>query len=83
MAPSWSADAVGGVQPQSETAVWRQADKYKVPRLAFVSKMDRVGADFLRDAAQIAERLKGDAVPSSCPWAPKTAPEGVIDPWSR
>ena len=54
--------SVGGVEPQSET-VWRQATKYKVPRLAFVNKMDRVGADFLRVVRQIKERLGADAVP--------------------
>ncbi|MEG2963176.1 MAG: GTP-binding protein, partial [Janthinobacterium sp.] len=59
-------DAVGGVQPQSET-VWRQANKYRVPRIAFINKMDRVGADFLRVRQQIAERLKGVAVPIQLP----------------
>ena len=49
---SWSIDSVGGVQPQSET-VWRQANKYKVPRLAFVNKMDRVGADFFTRLRQM------------------------------
>jgi elongation factor G len=71
-------DAVGGVQPQSET-VWRQATKYKVPRLAFVNKMDRVGADFLRVQRQIAERLKGDAVPIQLPVGAEDHFEGVID----
>ncbi|NMK50520.1 elongation factor G [Achromobacter sp. Bel] len=71
-------DAVGGVQPQSET-VWRQANKYKVPRLAFVNKMDRVGADFLRVQRQIAERLKGDAVPIQLPVGAEDHFEGVID----
>src|SRR3982074_2645547 len=50
-------DAVGGVQPQSET-VWRQANKYHVPRIAFINKMDRVGSDFLRVERQIRDRLK-------------------------
>ena len=54
--------SVGGVEPQSET-VWRQANKYGVPRLAFVNKMDRAGADFLRVVAQIEERLKANPVP--------------------
>ncbi len=54
--------AVGGVQPQSET-VWRQAVKYKVPRIAFVNKMDRTGANFLRVVEQIKTRLKGNPVP--------------------
>ncbi len=71
-------DAVGGVQPQSET-VWRQANKYKVPRLAFVNKMDRVGADFLRVQRQIAERLNGDAVPIQLPVGAEDHFEGVID----
>ncbi|MFY1895672.1 elongation factor G [Achromobacter xylosoxidans] len=71
-------DAVGGVQPQSET-VWRQANKYRVPRLAFVNKMDRVGADFLRVQRQISERLKGDAVPVQLPVGVEDGFEGVID----
>jgi len=71
-------DAVGGVQPQSET-VWRQANKYKVPRLAFVNKMDRVGADFLRVQRQIAERLKGNAVPIQIPVGAEDHFQGVID----
>ncbi|WP_026639297.1 elongation factor G [Bordetella petrii] len=71
-------DAVGGVQPQSET-VWRQANKYGVPRLAFVNKMDRVGADFFRVQKQIAERLKGDAVPVQIPVGAEDHFQGVID----
>ena len=71
-------DAVGGVQPQSET-VWRQANKYGVPRLAFVNKMDRVGADFFRVQRQIAERLRGDAVPVQIPVGAEDGFEGVID----
>jgi len=71
-------DAVGGVQPQSET-VWRQANKYGVPRIAFVNKMDRVGADFFRVQRQIAERLKGDAVPVQIPVGAEDGFEGVID----
>src|SRR5947199_2490720 len=51
--------AVGGVEPQSET-VWRQADKYQVPRIAFVNKMDRAGADFLNVVAQVKERIHGN-----------------------
>jgi elongation factor G len=54
--------AVGGVEPQSET-VWRQADKYKVPRLAFINKMDRSGADFDRVVSMMSERLGANAVP--------------------
>jgi len=71
-------DAVGGVQPQSET-VWRQANKYGVPRIAFVNKMDRVGADFFRVQKQIAERLKGDAVPIQIPVGAEDHFQGVID----
>ncbi|KQP13710.1 elongation factor G [Pseudorhodoferax sp. Leaf267] len=71
-------DAVGGVQPQSET-VWRQANKYKVPRIAFVNKMDRVGADFLRVQRQISERLKGNAVPIQIPVGAEDDFHGVVD----
>jgi elongation factor G len=58
--------AVGGVEPQSET-VWRQMDKYKVPRIGFVNKMDRSGADFFKVVAQVKERLRGNAVPLVVP----------------
>ncbi|MCI2807470.1 elongation factor G [Eoetvoesiella caeni] len=71
-------DSVGGVQPQSET-VWRQANKYGVPRLAFVNKMDRVGADFLRVVQQIRERLKGVPVPVQLPVGTEDTFHGVID----
>lgn len=71
-------DAVGGVQPQSET-VWRQANKYKVPRIAFVNKMDRVGADFFRVREQIADRLKGVAVPIQVPIGAEDHFQGVVD----
>ncbi len=71
-------DAVGGVQPQSET-VWRQANKYKVPRIAFVNKMDRVGADFFRVQRQIGERLKGMAVPVQIPIGAEDHFQGVVD----
>jgi elongation factor G len=71
-------DAVGGVQPQSET-VWRQANKYKVPRIAFVNKMDRVGADFFRVREQVANRLKGVAVPIQVPLGAEDNFHGVID----
>ncbi|TWI69155.1 elongation factor G [Pseudoduganella lurida] len=71
-------DAVGGVQPQSET-VWRQANKYKVPRIAFVNKMDRVGADFLRVEQQIRDRLKGNPVPIQIPVGAEDHYQGVID----
>jgi len=71
-------DSVGGVQPQSET-VWRQANKYKVPRIAFVNKMDRVGADFFRVQKQIGERLKGVAVPIQIPIGAEEHFQGVVD----
>ena len=70
--------AVGGVQPQSET-VWRQANKYKVPRLAFVNKMDRTGADFFRVHDQMQSRLKANAVPVQVPIGSEEKFEGVID----
>jgi elongation factor G len=71
-------DAVGGVQPQSET-VWRQANKYRVPRLAFINKMDRVGADFFRVQEQIRTRLKGVAVPIQIPLGTEDDFHGVVD----
>ncbi|MBB3122122.1 elongation factor G [Pseudoduganella violacea] len=71
-------DSVGGVQPQSET-VWRQANKYKVPRIAFVNKMDRVGADFFRVQQQLRDRLKGVAVPIQIPLGAEDNFHGVID----
>lgn len=70
--------AVGGVEPQSET-VWRQANKYDVPRLAFVNKMDRAGADFLRVVMQIRERLGSLAVPLQLPIGAEDRFEGVVD----
>ncbi len=70
--------AVGGVQPQSET-VWRQANKYSVPRLAFVNKMDRQGADFLRVVDQIRERLAGNPVPIVLPIGAEENFAGVVD----
>ena len=70
--------AVGGVEPQSET-VWRQADKYGVPRLAFINKMDRVGADFIRVIEQIRTRLGGNAVPLQLPIGSEDQFQGVID----
>ncbi|MGM8886249.1 elongation factor G [Psychrobacter sp. 1U2] len=70
--------AVGGVQPQSET-VWRQANKYKVPRLAFVNKMDRVGADFYRAVEQVKTRLGGNPVPVVIPIGKEEDFEGVVD----
>ncbi len=70
--------AVGGVEPQSET-VWRQADKYNVPRLVFVNKMDRSGADFLRVIEQIRRRLGSNPVPMQLPIGAEDAFEGVVD----
>jgi elongation factor G len=71
-------DAVAGVQPQSET-VWRQANKYKVPRLAFINKMDRQGADFFKSFDHIRTRLKGNPVPIQIPIGAEEKFEGVID----
>ncbi|KAA6185001.1 elongation factor G [Thiohalocapsa marina] len=70
--------AVGGVEPQSET-VWRQADKYGVPRLAFVNKMDRMGANFLRVVEQVKDRLGGNAVPIQLPIGAEEDFAGVVD----
>jgi len=70
--------AVGGVEPQSET-VWRQANKYSVPRLAFVNKMDRAGADFFRVVDQIKDRLGANAVPIQVPIDAEENFKGVID----
>jgi elongation factor G len=71
-------DAVAGVQPQSET-VWRQANKYKVPRLAFINKMDRVGATFFKSYEHIKNRLKGNPVPIQIPIGAEEKFEGVVD----
>ena len=70
--------AVGGVQPQSET-VWRQADRYSVPRVAFVNKMDRMGANFLRVVEELREKLKANAVPVELPIGKEEAFSGVVD----
>jgi elongation factor G len=70
--------AVGGVQPQSET-VWRQATKYKVPRLAFVNKMDRSGANFFKVVDQMRTRLKANPVPIVVPIGAEDTFEGVVD----
>ncbi len=70
--------AVGGVQPQSET-VWRQANKYRVPRLAFVNKMDRQGADFFKVFEQMKSRLKANPVPIQIPIGAEEKFEGIID----
>ncbi|MGQ3129809.1 MULTISPECIES: elongation factor G [Variovorax] len=71
-------DAVGGVQPQSET-VWRQANKYKVPRLAFVNKMDRTGADFLRVRQMMVDRLKANPVVIQIPIGAEEHFQGIVD----
>lgn len=70
--------AVGGVEPQSET-VWRQADKYHVPRIAFVNKMDRVGSDFFRVVEMMKERLGARPLPIQLPLGAEDTFEGVID----
>ena len=71
-------DSVAGVQPQSET-VWRQANRYNVPRIAFVNKMDRMGANFLRVCSQIRERLKANAVPIQLPVGAEEEFRGIVD----
>ncbi|NER80248.1 MAG: elongation factor G [Leptolyngbya sp. SIO1D8] len=70
--------AVEGVQPQSET-VWRQANRYEVPRIAFVNKMDRTGADFLRVHEQVCERLRSPAIPIQVPIGAEDEFRGVVD----
>ena len=70
--------AVGGVQPQSET-VWRQADRYAVPRVAFVNKMDRMGANFMRVVDELRDKLKANAVPVELPIGKEESFAGVID----
>jgi elongation factor G len=70
--------AVGGVEPQSET-VWRQADRYGVPRIAFVNKMDRIGADFSRTCSMMRERLGARPVPVQLPLGQESSFRGVID----
>ncbi|MCF6243173.1 MAG: GTP-binding protein, partial [Bacteroidales bacterium] len=70
--------AVGGVEPQSET-VWRQADKYKVPRIAFVNKMDRTGADFFDVVSQIEDKLGANPVPLQIPIGAEENFRGVVD----
>ncbi len=69
---------VGGVQPQSET-VWRQSDKYRIPRIAFVNKMDRVGADFLRTVDMMKEKLGANAVPIQLPIGSESDFRGIVD----
>ena len=70
--------AVGGVEPQSET-VWRQADKYGVPRIAFINKMDRAGADFFSVVSQIKERLGANPIPIEIPIGQEDLYKGVVD----
>ena len=70
--------AVGGVQPQSET-VWRQADRYRVPRMVFVNKMDRTGADFLKVYGQIKDRLRANAAPIQLPIGAEGDLSGIVD----
>ena len=71
-------DAVAGVQPQSET-VWRQADKYRVPRICFINKMDRVGADFYHSVDTIVDRLKCRPVPIQIPVGAEDKFKGIVD----
>src|SRR5450432_2001864 len=71
-------DAVAGVQPQSET-VWRQADKYSVPRICFINKMDRVGADFYHSVQTIIDRLKARPVPIQLPVGAAETFKGIVD----
>ncbi len=71
-------DAVAGVQPQSET-VWRQGDKYRVPRICFINKMDRVGADFFRSVATIVDRLKARPIAVQIPIGAEETFKGVVD----
>ncbi len=71
-------DSVAGVEPQSET-VWRQADKYGVPRIAFVNKMDRIGADFYRAVETMRDRLGANAVPVQLPIGAESEFEGIVD----
>ena len=70
--------SVAGVEPQSET-VWRQADRYRVPRIAFVNKMDRVGADFDRTVSMMRTRLAANPVVVQLPWGKEDQFRGVID----
>ncbi|MDQ5956080.1 MAG: elongation factor [Chlamydiota bacterium] len=71
-------DAVAGVQPQSET-VWRQAERYSVPRIAFINKMDRVGADFFMAVDSMKDKLGANAVPVQCPIGAEGAFKGMVD----
>jgi elongation factor G len=71
-------DSVAGVEPQSET-VWRQADKYRVPRIAFINKMDRVGADFEGSVQTMIDRLGANPVPVQLPWGAESDLVGIVD----
>ncbi|MFI5324573.1 MAG: elongation factor G, partial [Thermodesulfobacteriota bacterium] len=71
-------DSVGGVEPQSET-VWKQADRYRVPRMAFVNKMDKIGADFGKVVSQIKDRLNANPVPLHAPYFEGDNFKGIID----
>ncbi len=71
-------DAVAGVQPQSET-VWRQAERYKVPRIAFINKMDRVGADYFMSVKSMREKLGANAIPVQCPIGSEGEFKGMVD----
>src|SRR5690606_27611713 len=71
-------DAVSGVEPQSET-VWRQAEKYQVPRIAFINKMDRMGADYFDAIQSMREKLHANAVPVQIPIGAESEFKGVID----
>ena len=70
--------AVGGVEPQSET-VWHQADKYHVPKVAFINKMDRVGADFFSAVRMMSERFNSKPLPIQIPWGREENFNGVVD----
>ena len=78
MAPCAVFDAVSGVEPQSET-VWRQADKYRVPRICFINKMDRIGADFQETLSQIETKLQGNPVAIQLPIGAEDKFVGVVD----
>src|SRR6059058_2601324 len=71
-------DSVAGVEPQSET-VWRQADKYRVPRIAYINKMDRIGADFSRGVQTMIDRLAAHPVPIQLPIGAESEFQGIID----
>src|SRR4029077_10769086 len=71
-------DAVAGVQPQSET-VWRQAERYRVPRIAFINKMDRIGADFFNAVKTMREKLHANAIPVHCPIGAESGFKGMVD----